>query len=27
VPSNLIVNLYRQTNGVIKSLGNINEIG
>jgi branched-chain amino acid transport system substrate-binding protein len=26
VTSNLIVNLYRQTNGVIKSLGNINEL-
>jgi branched-chain amino acid transport system substrate-binding protein len=27
VPSNLIVNLYQQKNGVIKSLGNINQIG
>jgi branched-chain amino acid transport system substrate-binding protein len=26
VTSNLIVNLYQQTNGVIKSLGNINEL-
>jgi branched-chain amino acid transport system substrate-binding protein len=27
VPSNLIVNLYQQKNGEIKSLGNINQIG
>jgi branched-chain amino acid transport system substrate-binding protein len=27
VPSNLIVNLYQQKNGEIKSLGNINEVG